>query len=285
MRFFAWFLILALLVSACDKNKKKDLKQINILPGETAEQVYEKAEKKLKRKQYEDAINHYEAVRNYFPQSPQAVEADLKVGDAYLAWKQYDQAAEAFARFRRLHPQHASADYALLKQGESYYKDAPKTIDRDLRSCESAVVIFEDFFRRYPDSSYNNEAHRMAYDCRRKLAGHEYYVGRFYFRTDHYKAAASRLEGLLRDHAGFGYDEQAAWYLGRAYTKLKAYEDADRVLKNLVEHFPDGSYHDRAARLMARNEKQKVSHEEKVPEKSVLEKTADEPQEGPQKEP
>jgi outer membrane protein assembly factor BamD len=251
--FLFLFLGVALTFSlGCDRFKKKKISHLVVAPGQTPEEVFKKGEKFLKKKRYEDAIEHFEAVKNNFPLSPLAAEAELQAAEAYFNWKQYDQSAETYNLFQRLHPLHAKTDYAMMRQGEALYKDSPKTIDRDLTSCRQSVTVLNNFFRRYPLSQYTDKAREIVWECRRRIAGQEYYVGRFYYRTRKMQASIGRLEGVLRDHSGFGYDEKAAWYLGLAYYREKEFNESKRVFEQLINHFPQSPYREKAQKRMKR---------------------------------
>ena len=247
------FLIISFVFSSCTKKKEPLVIQAApIPPGKPVEEVYELGLKRYKQKRYQEAIEQFEAVKNNYPFHPDAVEAELYTAESYYDWGKYLQAAEAYGTFRKMHPYHKKAPYALLRQGESYAKEAPKTYDRDLTYCKEALQVFDNFFRRYPDSQYVSEARSFARDCRWKLAGHEFYVGRFYYRTKKYEASINRLKGVLSKHSGFGFDEQAAWYLGLDYMKLKDYDEAKRIFQMIVDRYPFGKYKPKAQRKLLR---------------------------------
>jgi len=86
--------------------------------------------KDLKKKNYDDAIETFEKVRDRYPYSEQALLAQLKVADAYFFKKKYDEAFQAYREFEKLHPTNKAVPYCIYREGLSYYRQR-STIDRD----------------------------------------------------------------------------------------------------------------------------------------------------------
>jgi outer membrane protein assembly factor BamD len=87
-------------------------------------------------------------------------------------------------------------------------------------------------------------------ECRRKLADHELYVARFYFKRERYQAAAARADGLLRDYPGLGLDAEALWLSARAYLALNDAVAARSALERLTRDFAGTSQAEDAAALL-----------------------------------
>ena len=73
--------------------------------------------KQLKKKNYDDAIETFEKVRDRYPYSDQALLAQIKVADAYFYKKKYDEALQAYKEFEKLHPTNKAVPYCDLPPG------------------------------------------------------------------------------------------------------------------------------------------------------------------------
>ena len=75
-----------------------------------------------------------------------------------------------------------------------------------------------------------------------RLAEHEFVVGRFYQRYGVPGAAATRIEGLLKNYPNYTGKDEALFYLGRAYLDLARPEDATATFARLREEHPESRY-------------------------------------------
>src|SRR4030042_2620866 len=86
--------------------------------------------KDLKKKNYDEAIDTFEKVRDRYPYSEQAVLAQLKVADAYFFKKKFEEAHQAYREFEKLHPTSPAVPYCVFREGLCFYRQR-STIDRD----------------------------------------------------------------------------------------------------------------------------------------------------------
>ena len=172
------------------KKKKGDEK-------DEAEKLYEKASKSLTKGYYDDCINDFEKLRNTYPFSKYAVEAELKIADALFAKKDYADAADNYRTFAKLHPKHEQVDYATYHIGLALFLEAPKSIDRDQASTEKALEELRTFVTQFPESKYADDAAKRIGQGRDRLAEKELYVGRYYVKHEEYKASLGRLRTVI----------------------------------------------------------------------------------------
>ena len=190
-------LILTFLLTACAGTGSRS----RFLSGgkqSTVEEAYTDAERLLAKKYYEQAIEQFEKLRNTFPFSSRAVTAELKISDALYAKGDFAEAADAYRTFARLHPKHEKVDYASFRVGLALYRDAPKSVDRDQTSTESALREFRQFLGRFPESEHAEPAAEYVAKGRNRLAAKELYVGQFYFKVTSFKASIPRFEAVVK---------------------------------------------------------------------------------------
>ena len=138
--------------------------------------------KELKKKNYVDAIDTFEKVKDRYPYSEQALLAQIKLADAYFYKKKYDEALQAYKDFEKLHPTNKAVPYCVYRQGLCYYRQRT-TIDRDQTFTNKALEEFRRLKKKYPQSEYIPRADKYLAQCRKDLGDHDYYIAEFYYKT------------------------------------------------------------------------------------------------------
>ena len=155
------------------------------------------------------AIQNYSDVRNKFPYSTLATDAELAVADVYYKKESYQEAQLSYQNFRDLHPKHPRIDYVIYKTAMSYYLQLPDTIDRDLSSGADAIYHFNEVIKLFPKSEFAKEALDNRNDTFKRLAEKELYIADFYMKQKSFSSALRRYEGMLKKYSGHGLDARA----------------------------------------------------------------------------
>ena len=192
------------------------------------------AEGQLQRGQYEDARKSLQRLMNQYPESDLVATARLGTAKALYMEKKYDEARAEYQRFLELHPQHERADEAVYYMGMAYFRSADSP-DRDQTHTKKALGEFRLLVKQMPDSQYVPDAQQRIEAARKKLAEKDLYVGRFYFDRGNYAAAAGRLQRLLADYSGAGFDDQALYFLGESLWRLEQKEEARAAFRRLIQ--------------------------------------------------
>ena len=163
---------------------------------ESAEELAEKGMESFDDEDYSDALKAFNTLKERYPYSRYAILAELKVADAHFYREEYPEAISAYEDFVQLHPKNEAIPYVKYQIGVCYYEQMLSK-DRDQTPTRQAILSFERLLREHADSAYASEATKKINDCRKLLAEHELYVGRFYYKSKHYSAALGRFEGVL----------------------------------------------------------------------------------------
>jgi outer membrane protein assembly factor BamD len=166
---------------------------------ESAEELAEKGMESFEDEDYSDALKAFNTLKERYPYSRYAILAELKVADAHFHRKEYPEAIDAYEDFVQLHPKNEAIPYVKYQIGICYYEQKLSK-DRDQTPTRLAILSFERLLKEHADSAYAREATKKINDCRKLLAEHELYVGRFYYKAKHYRAALGRFEGILTDY-------------------------------------------------------------------------------------
>ena len=163
---------------------------------------------------YSRAIEKFEKLKDWFPFSRYAILAELKIGDAHYQLEQYEEAIFAYEEFEKLHPRNEAIPYVIYQIGRCYF-DRIETIDRDQKPAREALETFQRLIRQFPKDQYARLAEDHLNECYKSLAGHDYIVGVFYFKSKHYEAAYSRFMSVISDYPDVGYHQKALDYISR----------------------------------------------------------------------
>ena len=91
----------------------------------------------------------------------------------------------------------------IYQIGLCYYEQVD-TVDRDQVSASKALETFQRLSRQFPDNPYRNQIEDHIRRCLKSLAGHELYVGLYYYKAKHYEAALNRFKTILSRLPGRG---------------------------------------------------------------------------------
>jgi outer membrane protein assembly factor BamD len=176
---------------------------------------------------YTKAIETFERLKDWYPFSKYAILAELKIGDAYYKKEEFEDAVFAYEEFINLHPRNEAVPYVMYQIGRCYF-DQVATIDRDQANARKAFESFNKLLERYPVDGYARKARPHIAACIKSLAGHDLYVGRFYFKNRYYKAALSRFTAVLTDYPDVGLQDDALRYIAICEAEIVRADDGSR---------------------------------------------------------
>ncbi|MCC2679378.1 MAG: competence protein ComL [Pseudobdellovibrio sp.] len=205
----------------------------------TAEEAFKIAQDYEKADRYQVAIQRYTDVKNKFPYSSLATEAELAIADVHYKSEDYSDAQISYQNFRELHPKHPKSDYVVFRTGLSYFQQLPETIDRDLTLATDAIYNFNELLKKYPESSYKAEAEEYRKKAYSMLTEKELYIADFYLKEKIYDSALLRYESALNKYSGFDYDSRILKGAIEASKELKNSEKEKQYTEMLLAKFPD----------------------------------------------
>lgn len=204
-RVTAVLVIAVFIVGGCSLFKsKQDDRPANEL-ADTGMQAYRDG-------RYKKAIDNFEQLRDWYPFSKYAILAELKIADAHFKLEEFEDAAVAYEEFENLHPRNEAIPYVIYQIGRCHF-DRIDTVDRDQSHTRQALETFQRLIERFPNDAYAHKAREHELDCYKSLAGHDLYVGIFYFKSRHYKAALGRFMSVITDYPDVGVQYEALKYI------------------------------------------------------------------------
>ncbi|MDP2646712.1 MAG: outer membrane protein assembly factor BamD [Desulfobacterales bacterium] len=179
---------------------------------------------------YGRAIDSFEKIRDWYPFSKYAILAELKIADANYHLKEYDQAIFAYEGFENLHPRNEAIPYVIYQMGMSNFEQIDTT-DRDQTFSQKALNVFNRLIQQFPNDKYAKKAREKIKKCLGSLAGHEFYVGRFYLRGKHYQAALNRFKTVIQNYPDVGLHLEALRYITRVEGLMAEAEKQKKTTK------------------------------------------------------
>lgn len=238
-RYIIIFVILGLLAPACGKQK------FTVGAGEP-EREFQNCLRLAKDGDHEDAIQCMEMFKSRYPQTPEGVEAMLRIGDIQFQKKDYLLAAESYLAFLRLYPTHPKADYAHYRAGVSYFKESPKAIDRDQGYLDDAVDELRTVLVRYPGSEYSDLTRATLHLALTRIAKRQFYVGKFYYRTGEYMAAIPRFKEVAKNFPDSEIAPLALYKIVVAGIELNRLDESKAAYEQLATRYSKSPYTKRA---------------------------------------
>ena len=182
-------------------------------PEKTADDLINEGMIYFEKGKYKDAIEAFEKLKSWYPFSKYAILAELKMADSHYHLEEYEQAVAEYEFFERLHPRNEAIPYVIYQTGLCYSNQID-TIDRDQTSAQKALDTFNRLINQFPKDEYAEKSKAEVVKCQKSLAGHELYVGMYYYKAKHYKTALSRFENVIANYPNIeGIHEKARYYI------------------------------------------------------------------------
>ncbi len=225
-----FILLFCNLIFSCASDEKK---------ADTPEAAFKIAKEFEDAERYLVAIQRYTEVKNKFPYSSYATEAELAIAEVHFKSEDYPEAQITYQNFKELHPKHPKIDYVIFKIGMSYFNQLPETIDRDIALANDAIYSFNELLKKYPNSPSIAEAKEYRQKAFVMLNQKELYVADFYFKQQQYDSATLRYIGSYKRFPDFGLQPRSLAGVIRSSAKLKDDEKLKTYRELLMTKFPD----------------------------------------------
>ncbi len=235
-----------LTVTGCPKKKEKPVKPPEQLYNEGVSfMTKRKGGAFLNPPDYEKARNSFQDIIYEHPTSRYAPLAELKIADTHYEAGDYRTAADHYKRWRKHHVGRPEIPYAIYRTGMCYFH-LMLSIDRDQTYTQQSLDNFRLLLSRYPESEFAKAVGEKTNILEVRLARHEMYVAKFYFKHNRWWAAVDRCRTLMANYPGAGLDQKAMYFIWRSYRKLDRPELAANIYNQLVEDFPEGKWSQKA---------------------------------------
>ncbi len=233
---------------ACKHHNKASNPLVQIDSKQPDKVLFDKAMEAKSHGKYEIARLNLQTLINTYPDSEYVARAKLSIGDSWLAEggsAGLTQAESEYKDFITFFPNMPEAAEAQLKIADIHYRQIEKA-DRDFTHAKRAEEEYRQLLLQYPDSKLAPTARTKLLQVQEILAQREYYIGRFYYMHESWPAAMARLKTLADTYPLFSKADDALYMLGDAYARqvqmfrvAKVPKDREDAVKKLIAQYSD----------------------------------------------
>ena len=210
-------LMLALTVGCSDKKTVNPL--ANVGSKQPDKVLFDRAMDAMKGNRFDVARMTLQTLINTYPDSEFIARAKLAVADSWYAegsTTSMQQAEIEYKDFRTFFPNMPEAAEAQLKVANIHYEQMEKA-DRDYTHAMRAEEEYRSLILEYPDSKLVPQAKQRLREVQEVLAEREFNIGRFYYLRMAYPAAIARLKTLVNRYPLYSGADAALYLLGQSY--------------------------------------------------------------------
>lgn len=234
-------------LSACGGSEEKSpvVGEVNAL--------YNKGLNLLLADEYSQAVHTFEELERQHPYSRWATRAQMMVVYAHYRAREYDEAVAGAQRFIQTHPGHKLLPYVHYLRAMSFYEQIAD-VRRDQGATRKAMSAFREIDKRFPETTYAQDARLKMTLTRDHLAGKEMEVGRFYQDKQQYPAALNRFQTVVQKYQQSSHTPEALFRMTEVYIALGIPQQAQRAAAILGHNYPDSAWYEYAYEKLQNSE-------------------------------
>lgn len=203
----------------CRNNVKNPLQSVDSKQPDKV--LFDRAMDAMQKRKYDVARLSLQTLINTYPDSEFIARAKLAIGDSWYAEggsAALAQAENEYRDFITFFPNMPEASEAQLKIADIHYRQIEKP-DRDFTHAKRAEDEYRQLLLQYPDSKLADLARTRLLEVQEVLGEREYRIGRFYYLRQSWAAAVARLKTLTDTYPLYSQADEALYMLGMAHEK------------------------------------------------------------------
>jgi outer membrane protein assembly factor BamD len=180
--------------------------------------LFDRAMDAMKHNKFDVARLTLQTLINTYPDSEFVARAKLAVGDSWYAEggsAAMTQAENEYKDFITFFPNMPEAAEAQLKIANIHYREMEKP-DRDFTHAKRAEDEYRQLLIQFPDSKLVPEAKQRLLQVQEVLAEREFRIGKFYFMRESWNAAIARLQSLADNYPLYSGADETLFMIGQA---------------------------------------------------------------------
>ncbi|MGA3225557.1 MAG: outer membrane protein assembly factor BamD [Acidobacteriaceae bacterium] len=182
-------------------------------------ELFDKARVAMQKGKFDVARLDLQTLLNTYPESEYQMRAKLMVGDSWFkegGTAALTQAEAEYKDFITFFPNQPEAAEAQMKVADIYYMQMEKP-DRDPKNAAQAEQEYRTMIQQFPDSSFVPRAKQRLREVQEVLAERQFQVGSFYASHENWTATIARLQTVTDSYPLYSHSDLALIGLGDAY--------------------------------------------------------------------
>src|SRR6202453_2627083 len=217
-------------------------------------ELFDKALVAMKKGKFDVARLDLQTLLNTYPESEYQMRAKLLVGDTWFkegGTAALTQAEAEYKDFITFFPNQPEAAEAQMKVADIYYDQMEKP-DRDPKNADQAEQEYRTMVQQFPDSTFVPRAKQRLREEQEVLAERQFQVGSFYFSHENWAATIARLQTVTDNYPLYSHSDLALIGLGDAYAAEARYVQGLAQIKPKAKQELMKAYDDQAADAYSR---------------------------------
>jgi len=209
--------------------------------------LFDRAMEAMKQRKYDVARMTLQTLINTYPDSEFVARAKLTVGESWYQEGTTAGLAQAETEFRdfiTFFPNMPEASEAQLKIADIHYRQMEKP-DRDYAHARRAEDEYRQLLMQYPDSKLADTARQRLLEVQEVLAEREFRIARFYYLRGSLLASIARAKTLTDTYPLYSHSDEALYMLGQAYEqqadRTRAANLPDKLKQRLTKTYLDNA--------------------------------------------
>jgi outer membrane protein assembly factor BamD len=217
-------------------------------------ELFDKALIAMKKGKFDVARLDLQTLLNTYPESEYQMRAKLLVGDSWFkegGTAALTQAEAEYKDFITFFPNTPEAAEAQMKVADIYYMQMEKP-DRDPKNAQQAEQEYRNMIQQFPDSTFVPRAKQRLREVQEVLAERQYQVGSFYSTHENWAATIARLQTVTDSYPLYSHSDLALIGLGDAYAAEARYVQGLQQINPKAKQELMKAYDDQAADAYSR---------------------------------
>jgi outer membrane protein assembly factor BamD len=221
----------------------------NVASRQPDKELYDKAMVAMKKGRFDVARLDLQTLLNTYQESEYQMRAKLAVGDSWFkegGTAALTQAEAEYKDFITFFPQAPEAAEAQMKVADIYYMQMEKP-DRDFNNAVRAEQEYRTMIDQFPDSTLVPRAKQKLREVQEVLAEREFLIGQFYSTRMNWAGSIARLQTVADTYPLYSKSDQLWLTIGDDYAGEARTVQNARGLPGAVRERLEQVYLDKAA--------------------------------------
>jgi outer membrane protein assembly factor BamD len=217
-------------------------------------ELFDKAMVAMKKGKFDVARLDLQTLLNTYPESEYQMRAKLAVGDSWFkegGTAALTQAEAEYKDFITFFPNQPEAAEAQMKVADIYYDQMEKP-DRDPKNADQAEAEYRTMIQQFPDSTFVPRAKQRLREVQEVQAERQFQIGSFYATHENWAATIARLQTVTDSYPLYSHSDLALIGLGDAYAAEARYVQGLNQISPKAKQELMKAYDDQAADAYSR---------------------------------